>query len=452
MFDTVLIANRGEIAVRIARTCREMGVRTVAVHSTADRDSAVSRIADASVQIGPPAPRRSYLNAAALMEAALAAGADAVHPGYGFLSEDAEFARICEENGLVFIGPSPEVMERLGDKAAARAAMSAAGLPVLPGSLTPVGEDEAAGLAREIGYPVIVKAVAGGGGRGMAVIPDRDAFAAAYRRTRAEARMLFGDDRVCVERYLPAAHHVEVQVLCDGHGNAVHLGERDCSAQRRRQKLVEETPSPAVSPESAARMAAAALDGARAVGYRGLGTFEFLVDDESGDFYFIETNCRIQVEHPVTEMVTGVDLVREQLAVAAGLPLSLRQEDVARQGVAVECRVNTEDPDRGFAPTPGLVAEFVPPGGPFIRVDTHAYPGMRTPPDYDPLLAKVIAWGRDRDQALDRMDRALAELRVSGPGLRTNVGFLREVLANPVFRKGTHTTGLVDRMLASRNG
>ncbi|GAB3153599.1 acetyl-CoA carboxylase biotin carboxylase subunit [Microbispora hainanensis] len=452
MFTTVLIANRGEIALRVARTCAEMGIRTVSVHSTADRDSAVSRIAGQSVQIGPSAPRRSYLDAAALMEVALRTGADAVHPGYGFLSEDPEFARICAENGLTFIGPPPDVMETLGDKAAARAAMSAAGLPVLPGSLEPVREDDAAALSDEIGYPVIVKAVAGGGGRGMSVISDRDAFSAAFRRTRAEAQMLFGDDRLCLERYLPVAHHVEVQVLCDSHGNAIHLGERDCSAQRRRQKLVEETPSPAIGPELARRMAEAALEGARAIGYRGLGTFEFLVDHGTGEFYFIETNCRIQVEHPVTEMVTGVDLVREQLTVAAGRPLSLRQDDVVRRGVAVECRVNAEDPSRDFAPTAGLLAEFVPPGGPFVRVDTHAYAGMRVPPDYDPLLAKVIAWGVDRDQALDRLDRALTELVADGPGLSTNVGFLREVLANPSFRKGTHTTGLVGRMLAPRRG
>ncbi|MFF5211985.1 acetyl/propionyl/methylcrotonyl-CoA carboxylase subunit alpha [Streptosporangium sp. NPDC000396] len=452
MFTTVLIANRGEIALRVARTCREMGIRTVAVHSTADRDSAVSRIADESVQIGPPSARRSYLNAAALVESALRSGADAVHPGYGFLSEDPEFARICEEYGLTFVGPPPEVMEALGDKAAARAAMSAAGVPVLPGSLHPVLEAEAAEIADEIGYPVIIKAVAGGGGRGMSVVPDRAAFAGAFRRTRAEAQMLFGDDRVCVERYLRAAHHVEIQVLCDAHGNAVHLGERDCSAQRRRQKLVEETPSPAVSPELAGRMARAALDGARAIGYRGLGTFEFLVDHESGDFFFIETNCRIQVEHPVTEMVTGIDLVREQLMVAAGLPLSLRQEDIVRRGVAVECRVNAENPSRDFAPAPGLVEEFVPPGGPFVRVDTHVRAGMRVSPDYDPLLAKVITWGTDRDQALNRMDRALAELRVSGRGLHTTAGFLREVLANPIFRKGTHTTGLIDQMTASTRG
>ncbi|MBB5080416.1 acetyl-CoA carboxylase biotin carboxylase subunit [Nonomuraea endophytica] len=443
MFGTVLIANRGEIALRVARTCRELGIRTVAVHSAAD---APPDWADQTIRIGPAPARRSYLNAAALIEAALQSGADAVHPGYGFLSEDAEFARICEEYGLTFIGPSADVIEAMGDKAAARATMSAAGVPVLPGSLHAVEEEEGRRLADEVGYPVVIKAVAGGGGRGMAIVHSGAGFSDSYRRVRAEAQLLFGDDRVCLERYLRAAHHVEIQVICDAHGNAVHLGERDCSTQRRRQKLLEESPSPAIAPELAERMAQAALAGARAIGYRGLGTFEFLVDDDTGDYFFIETNCRIQVEHPVTELVTGLDLVSEQLAVASGLPLPFRQEDVVRRGAALECRINAEDPERNFAPAPGLIEEFTPPGGPFVRVDTHVRAGTRIPPDYDPMIAKIVTWGADRDQAIDRMDRALSELRVSGPGLRTNTAFLREVLATPVFRKGAHTTGFIDHL------
>lgn len=448
MFTTILIANRGEIALRIARTCRELGIRTIAVCSTADRNASVSRLADETIQIGPPAARQSYLNAAALVEAALQCGADAIHPGYGFLSEDADFAQICAEHDITFIGPSPDVMEKLGDKAVARAVMDAAGIPVLPGSLVAVRHDEANRIAEEIGYPVMIKAVAGGGGRGMAIVTARENFTDVFHRVRTTAQALFTDDRLCVERYLPAAHHVEVQVLCDGQGHAVHLGERDCSVQRRRQKLIEETPSPAVDPKLAERMAAAALSGARAVGYRGLGTFEFLVDDETRDFFFIETNCRIQVEHPVTEMVTGIDLVREQLTVAAGYPLVLRQEDITRSGTAVECRVNAENPDRDFAPAPGFVDEFIPPGGPFVRVDTHVYAGMRVPPDYDPLLAKVVTWAPDRDQAITRMDRTLSEMRVSGRGLHTGTDFLRRILAHQRFRKGTHTTGLADEMSA----
>lgn len=449
MIEKILIANRGEIALRIARTCRELGITSVAVHSTADRDSAVVRAADESVQIGPPSAQRSYLNMAAIVEAALVSGADAIHPGYGFLSEDPDIAEICADNGLVFIGPEPNVMALLGDKAAARLAMRDAGLPILPGSTTAVDEELAVRLAGDIGYPVIIKAVAGGGGRGMAVVAHPEQFRMAYRSTRSAAATLFGDGRICLERYLRRAHHIEIQLLCDATGNAVHLGERDCSVQRRRQKLLEETPSPVIDPELAERIATAALAGTAAVGYRGLGTFEFLVDGETGDFFFIEANCRIQVEHPVTEMVTGIDLVRAQLAVAAGGQLSLRQEDVQRRGVAVECRINAEDPDRAFLPTPGLIEEFVPPGGPFVRVDTHAVAGMLVSPNYDPLLAKIITWAPDRDQALDRMDRALGETRVRGAGVCTTTEFLRRVLAHPEFRKGVHTTSLVDERLSS---
>jgi acetyl-CoA carboxylase biotin carboxylase subunit len=447
MFEKILIANRGEIALRVARACRELGVRTVVAYSTADRDSAAVRFADETVCIGPPASRHSYGNAAAIVEAARQTGAQAVHPGYGFLAEDADFAEICADNGLVFIGPRPEVMVALGDKAKARALMRGAGLPLLPGSvetLATVGEAKA--VADEIGYPVIIKVAAGGGGRGMTVVWSAADFTAAYARTRAVARAVFGDDRVYVERYLAQARHVEVQVLCDGHGNGVHLGTRDCSVQRRHQKLIEEGPAPALSVATLDAIAAAAVRGARSVGYSGAGTFEFLVD-EAERFNFMEINCRIQVEHPVTEMITGLDLVHEQLHVASGVPLRIRQDEVRVRGVAVECRVNAEDPRRDFAPTPGRLHRFSPPGGPFTRVDTHGFPGYLVGPHYDSLLAKVIVWAPDRELALDRMERALGEFDVAGPGVQTTIPFLRQVLDDPWFRKGHYSTGLVDSLL-----
>lgn len=443
MFSTLLIANRGEIALRVARTCREMGIKTVLVTSTADGNPAVERVADKVVRIGPPAARRSYLNVPAIMEAARQSGADAVHPGYGFLSEDSDFAEVCAAEGYTFVGPAPDVMALVGDKVRARAVMSEAGLPVLPGS---DGPPEGAAAAKEaadaVGYPVILKAAAGGGGRGMSVVHDpRDLFPA-YREARATARAIFGDSRVYVERYLPAPRHVEVQVLLDGHGRGVHLGDRDCSVQRRHQKLVEETPAPGVDPALTAQICDAAVKAALAVGFTGLGTFEFLVD--GADFYFMEVNGRIQVEHPVTEMVTGIDLVREQILVAAGEPLRLVQDDVIPQGHAVECRVNTEDPERGFVPTPGRIEEFRPPGGPFTRVDSHGYAGWTVTPYYDPLLAKIITWGPDRGAALDRMDRALGEFHVRGPGVATTIDLLRRVVADPTFRAAAHTTSLLD--------
>ncbi|MGH3621512.1 MAG: acetyl-CoA carboxylase biotin carboxylase subunit [Sciscionella sp.] len=447
MFDKVLIANRGEIALRVARTCRELGVRTVACYSEADEHSAAVRFADEAVRIGPGAPKRSYLNAAALLEAAAQTGADAVHPGYGFLSEDPDFADACAASGITLIGPPPEVLAVLGNKASARALMSHAGLPLLPGSLDPVDETRASDLAGEIGFPVIIKASAGGGGRGMAVVWGWDGFTDAYRTTQASAQILFGDGRVYVERFLSSARHVEIQLLCDRHGNAVQLGERDCSVQRRQQKLIEETPGPRLPDGLAERMGRAAVEGARAAGYVGAGTFEFLVDS-NGDFYFMEVNCRIQVEHPVTEMVTGLDLVREQLRVAAGYPLEFRQADVRRTGVAIECRINAEDPARDFAPTPGLIEEFVPPGGPFVRVDTHAFSGYTVPPHYDSLLAKLVVWAPDREQAIARMRRALEEFTVAGPRISTTCEFLGKVLDHPRFRKAEHDTSLVADLLA----
>lgn len=450
VFSTVLIANRGEIALRVARTCREMGIRTVAVYSTADRDSAVVRFADEAVHIGAPPAKGSYLNVPAVIEAALQTGAQAIHPGYGFLSEDPDFAEICEAHDIVFIGPPPQVMQQLGDKAAARSLMAQAGLPVLPGSMDALTSPaEAKELARQVGYPVILKAVAGGGGRGMAVVRSADGLRLAYNETRAHARAVFGDDRLYLERFVDDARHIEVQVLCDRHGNAVHLGERDCSVQRRHQKLIEEAPATGLPQELREAMLAAAVHGATAVGFVGAGTFEFVVTPDDR-FYLMEINCRLQVEHPVTELVTGIDIVREQITVAAGLPLSFRQSDITLRGVAVECRVNAENPDHEFSPTPGLLSEFVPPGGPFVRVDTHAYPGWLVGPDYDSLLAKAAVWAPDREQALARMDRALSEFRVSGPGVHTTLGFLRRTLAHPLFQAALHTTGLVGAMTAEQ--
>ncbi|MFC3502693.1 acetyl/propionyl/methylcrotonyl-CoA carboxylase subunit alpha [Micromonospora krabiensis] len=448
MFDKVLIANRGEIALRVLRACRELGIRTAVVYSAADAESAAVRLADQAVRIGPAASRRSYLNAAAIVEAARQVGAQAVHPGYGFLSEDADFAEICAENGLTFIGPPPQVMAALADKSSARALMSRAGLPLPAGSVQPVVTvDAAVEVAAGIGYPVIVKAAAGGGGRGMTVVWSPADLPRAYAKTRAAALAAFGDDRVYVERYLTDARHVEVQVLCDAHGNGVHLGTRDCSVQRRHQKLVEEAPAPALSAATLDTIAETALRGALAVGFTGAGTLEFLVDAEER-FHFLEINCRIQVEHPVTEMITGIDLVHEQLHIAAGVPLRWSQDEIRPRGVAVECRVNVEDPDRGFAPTPGRLERFVPPGGPFTRVDTHGRPGYVVGPHYDSLLAKVVVWAPDRELALNRLERALDEFEIGGPGVRTTIPFVRRVLDDAAFRKGRYTTGLVDRLLA----
>ena len=448
MFKTILIANRGEIAVRIARTCREMGIRSVAVYSMEDQDSEVVRLADEAVRIGPAPARRSYLYAPVLLEAARRTGAEAIHPGYGFLSEAPDFAAACESEGIVFIGPPSRVIARLGDKTGARAMMSTAGLPLLPGSIHPIDDMETAHrLADEIGYPVIIKAAMGGGGRGLMVVHDTAGFARSFREARAHSQALFGDGRVYVERYLTQGRHVEVQVLADTAGNVLHLGERDCSLQRRHQKLVEETPAPRLPAEALAAMRQAAVNGARVAGYVGAGTFEFIVDAR-GNFYFLEVNCRIQVEHPVTEMVTGVDIVAEQIRVAAGEPLSLRQQDISPRGVAIECRINGEDPYRGFAPAPGTLTEFTPPGGPFVRVDTFMRSGSRISPAYDSMIAKVIVWAPSRDEAIARMRRALAEFRISGKGIATTAGFLADIIDHPAYRNGTHDTGLVEKVLA----
>ncbi|MEO3796157.1 biotin carboxylase N-terminal domain-containing protein [Nonomuraea sp. B10E15] len=444
MFGTVLIANRGEIALRVARTCKEMGIRTVAVYSSADEDSPVVRVADEAVRIGPPPAKRSYLYAPAVLQAALQTGAEAIHPGYGFVSEDADFAEMCRAEGLTFIGSPPEVLTMLGDKAEALRVLSAAGLPVLPGSHRPLSSvGEAVEAAAGIGFPIIVKALSGGGGRGMAIAMRPSELPEAYAQARNAARAVFGDERVYLERYVESARHVEVQVLAGTNGQVLHLGARDCSVQRRRQKLIEETPVPGLPEDVAAGLCERTVEAARAVGYVGAGTFEFLLDD-AGEFHCIEVNCRIQVEHPVTELVTGVDLVREQLHVAATGAPGITQDDVRLNGAAIECRINAEDPARGFLPTPGTVDSLVLPGGPFTRVDDHVRPGMRVSPFYDPLLAKVSVWAPDRDQAIARMERALSECAVTGAGISTTTGFLAGLLAHPLFRDGKHTTALAE--------
>ena len=445
--EKILIANRGEIALRIARACRELGIASVAVYSTADADSAVVRFADEAVQIGPPAVARSYLHIPSIIEAAQKAGADAIHPGYGFLSEDPYFAEICGEAGLTFIGPTAAVMERMGNKAVARQLMSEAGLPLLPGTIEPVTTaDEAQDIADGIGYPVIIKAVAGGGGRGMTVVWRKEDLRRSYQTTRATAQVLFKNNAVYIERYLAASRHTEIQLVCDGQGNGIYLGERDCSVQRRHQKLIEEAPSVHLTPEMRAEMGSVALKGALSIGYTGAGTMEFLLDDD-GQFWFMEMNTRIQVEHPVSEMISGVDLIKEQIRVARGEPLSRTQDELRFTGHAIECRINAEDPDRDFAPSAGPLTEFAPPGGPWTRVDSHCFAGWTVSPYYDSLIAKLIVWAPDRGEAIDRMARALEEFRVSGPGMKTTIGFHQRVFAHPVFRSGDFHTDFVDRYM-----
>jgi acetyl-CoA carboxylase biotin carboxylase subunit len=448
VFSKVLIANRGEIALRVARACRELGIKSVAVYSSADKDSAVVKFADEAVQIGPPPPSKSYLHIPNIIGAALKTDADAIHPGYGFLSEDPYFAEICAESGITFIGPRPEVMESVGDKATARDLMSKAGLPLLPGTIEPVNTvDEAHDIAADIGYPVIVKAVAGGGGRGMSVIWKEEDLAALYQSTRATAQAVFKNSAVYIERYLAAPRHTEVQIVCDNHGQGVYFGERDCSVQRRHQKLIEEAPSIHLNEETRRDIGERAVAGALSVGYTGAGTMEFLLDDE-GRLYFMEMNARIQVEHPVSEMVTSSDLIQEQIRVAAGEPLSVAQEDLKLRGHAIECRVNAEDPDNNFAPAAGKLDTYVPPGGPYTRVDSHCFPGWTISPFYDSLIAKLIVWAPDRDAAIDRLLRALSEFQIEGRGVKTTIPFHQRVLDNAQFRSGDVTTDFLEHFLA----
>ena len=433
MLEKVVIANRGEIALRILRACRELGIATVAVHSEADRDLKHVRLADESVCIGPAASTESYLNVPAIISAAEVCDATAIHPGYGFLSENADFAERVESSGFKFIGPRPETIRLMGDKITAIEAMKEAGVPTVPGSDGPLDDDKGrtVKLAREIGYPVIIKAAGGGGGRGMRVVHSEAALLNAVSLTRTEAAAAFGNDTVYMEKFLENPRHVEFQVLADEHGNAIHLAERDCSMQRRHQKVVEEAPAPGISPELRAEMGERCAEACRRIGYRGAGTFEFLY--ENGEFYFIEMNTRVQVEHPVTEMITGVDIVKEQLLIAAGRPLSYRQEDIVVRGHAIECRINAEDPET-FMPSPGDITRLHVPGGPGVRVDTHIYSGYRVPPYYDSMIGKLITHGENRDVAIARMRGALSEMVIEG--IKTNIPLQADIMADGNFAAG----------------
>ena len=442
MFKKVLIANRGEIALRVIRACRELGVQTVAVYSEADRESLHVRFADDDVCIGPPPSRDSYLRIPRLIAAAEITGADAIHPGYGFLAENAEFAETCAASNVTFIGPTAEQIRVMGNKASARKAMMEVNVPIVPGTPGPVDDPDAAlDFARSIGFPVIIKASAGGGGKGMRVARDADDFARSFQLARSEALSAFGNGDVYVEKYLERPRHIEFQILGDTYGNVIHLGERDCSVQRRHQKLIEEAPSPAVTPALRQKMGDAAVAGARAINYTGAGTIEMLLDAD-GSFYFMEMNTRIQVEHPVTEMLTGVDLVKEQIRVAAGEKLSVTELPPLR-GHVIECRVNAEDPGRNFQPSPGKISTFHPPGGPGVRVDSHVYAGYTVPPYYDSLLAKLIVQGRDRAEAVSRMRVALEAFIVEG--VTTTIPFLARVMLNDRFARGDVDTKFLER-------
>lgn len=444
MFERILVANRGEIALRVIRAAREMGIETVAIHSEIDRDSLPARMADHAVCVGPAPSSASYLNMANIIAAALTTGCQAVHPGYGFLAENAAFARACIDSGLVFIGPRPEAIEKMGDKAEARATAAAAGVPCVPGSDGPVETvDQAARFAEQVGYPVLIKAAAGGGGKGMRVVRDAEALANNFSAARAEAAAAFGNDTVYLEKYLLRPRHVEIQVLADAHGNVIHLFERDCSIQRRHQKLIEEAPSPALTPEIRAAMGEAAVRAVRAVGYVNAGTVEFLLD-EDGRFYFMEMNTRVQVEHPVTEQITGVDIIKEQIRIAAGEPMKhAKQDDVRMRGHAIEFRINAEDPLHNFRPHPGRVDVFGPPGGFGVRFDSHIYSGYTVPPHYDSLIAKLIVWGETREEAIARARRALDEFIVVG--IPTTIPFHQFVVEEPHFVRGEVYTDYVEK-------
>lgn len=446
MFKKVMIANRGEIALRVMRACKDLGVSTTLVYSDADRDSLPVKLADEIYPLGSGLPVATYLNIEKILEAAKATRSDAIHPGYGFLSENHDFARACKKNGIVFIGPSAEVIQFLGDKVRARTTATKAGVHTTPGSKGVLkNADEGKKVAKDVGYPVVLKAVAGGGGRGMRVVNAPEDMDKLFQNASSEAQAAFGNGSLFLEKYILKPRHIEVQILGDGKGNVIHLFERECSIQRRHQKLLEESPSPALDPKTRARLTAAALRIARAVDYSSAGTLEFLYDDEDKHFYFMEANTRVQVEHPVTEFVTGVDIVREQIRIAAGAKLSILQKDVEQKGCAIECRITAEDPERGFAPTPGLIRQAVVPAGPGIRVDTAIYSGYEIPSIYDSLIAKVIAYGADRTEAIARMKRALSEFVVAG--VKTLIPFHLALLDNEKFVKGEFTTRFLDTEL-----
>ncbi|NOK20093.1 acetyl-CoA carboxylase biotin carboxylase subunit [Corallococcus carmarthensis] len=449
MFKKVLVANRGEIALRVIRACRELGIATVAVHSTADANALHVRFADEAVCIGPPPSKESYLNVPQLLSAAEITRADAIHPGYGFLSENAEFAEVCENCKIRFIGPRPEMLRLMGNKVRARAAAREAGLPLLPGSPGVVKDPrEAEAFAKEIGFPVILKAAAGGGGKGMKIVREPGVLAQAFSTAQAEALASFNNGDLYIERYVEKPRHIEIQIVADEHGNIIHLNERECSVQRRHQKLIEECPSPALTPELRQRMGEVSVAAMRKIRYNNVGTIEYLLD-ERGEFYFMEMNTRIQVEHPVTELVMGVDLVREQIRMAYGHPLRFKQEDVQIRGHAIECRVNAEDPVT-FAPWPGKITGYSVPGGYGVRVDSAAYENYTVLPHYDSLLSKLIVHAEDRETAIRRMQRALSEYVVEG--IRTNIPFHRAALSEESFQEGNYDTRFVERLLASETG
>ena len=448
MFNKIVIANRGEIALRILRACRELGVKTVAVHSTADRDLKHVKLADESVCIGPAPSKESYLNIPALISAAEVTDAEAIHPGYGFLSENADFAERVEQSGFVFIGPRADTIRLMGDKVSAINAMKAAGVPCVPGSGGPLGDDgdENLRIARQIGYPVIIKASGGGGGRGMRVVHSEGALLNSISLTKAEALAAFNNDQVYMEKFLENPRHIEIQVLADTHGNAIFLGERDCSMQRRHQKVIEEAPAPGITEEQRNRIGERCAAACREIGYRGAGTFEFLY--ENGEFYFIEMNTRVQVEHPVTEMITGVDIVKEQIYVAAGQPLNYKQSDIVLRGHAFECRINAEDPS-SFMPSPGLITGLHMPGGPGVRVDSHIYNGYRVPPHYDSMIGKLITHGADRNIALARMRTALSELVVEG--IKTNIPLHQMLVEDGNFQQGGTNIHYLEKKLGMKH-
>ncbi len=447
MFEKILIANRGEIALRIQRACREMGIKTVVVHSEADTEAKYVKLADESVCIGPASSRESYLNIPAIISAAEVTDAEAIHPGYGFLSENADFAESVEKSGFVFIGPRPDSIRLMGDKVSAKDAMKKAGVPVVPGSEGALPDDpkEIVRIARSIGYPVIIKAAGGGGGRGMRVVHTEAALLNAVTMTRTEAGAAFGNSSVYMEKFLENPRHIEIQVLADEHRNAVYLGERDCSMQRRHQKIIEEAPAPGISRKLIERIGSRCADACRKIGYRGAGTFEFLF--ENGEFYFIEMNTRVQVEHPVTELITGIDIVQQQIRIAAGDKLSFKQRDISLHGHAIECRINAEHPYR-FTPSPGRITAWHPPGGPGIRVDSHAYANYLVPPHYDSMIAKVLAYGDTRQQALRRMHIALSEMAVEG--ILTNLPLHRDLMTDARFVEGGTSIHYLEQRLAQR--
>ena len=443
----LLIANRGEIALRILRTCREMGIATVAVHSTVDRNALHVQLADEAVCVGEAPSSRSYLNIPNILAAATSRGADAIHPGYGFLAENANFAEICQAHSITFVGPSPESIRAMGDKSTAKHTMQRVGVPTIPGSEGLLDTPQtAARMAEAMGYPVMIKATAGGGGRGMRLVPSAEQLESLFRAAQGEAEAAFGNPGLYMEKFIDRPRHVEVQILADRHGNVVHLGERDCSVQRRHQKLLEEAPSPGLSTDLRQRMGNAAVSAARSIGYEGAGTVEFLLD-RSGHFYFMEMNTRIQVEHPVTEMVTGIDLIAEQLRIAGGEPISVLQEEIQIHGHAIECRINAEDPSHNFRPAPGRITGWLPPGGPGVRVDSHVYTGYEIPPFYDSLIGKLIVWGVDRDAALRRLRRALSECAITG--IPTTIDFHLALLDRPEFQRGDIHTKFVEQEMLS---